>query len=96
MYYLGECILLFRGESNVAEQEHIILVNVSEMSLCKNVESWQDDWTASLVECIVDLSKLVWCELTGVDALDLATKVNKVRWIRRGRKWQRGQFDGHG
>lgn len=44
----------------------------------------------------MDLCKLVWCELAGVDALDLASKVDKVGRIRRGREWQGGQFDGHG
>lgn len=52
-------------------------------------------WKANLVECIVDLSELSWCELTRVDALDLATKVDKVRGIRGSRQRQRGQFDGH-
>ena len=55
-----------------------------------------DDLTANLVECVVDLGELGWCELTGVDTLDLATKVDKVGWIRGGREGQRGQIDGHG
>lgn len=57
--------------------------------------SWQDDWTGHLVECVVNVGELGWSELAGVDALDLATKVDKVGWICGGRQRQGGQFDDH-
>ena len=49
-----------------------------------------------LVEGVVNLGKLLWGEVAGVDAFDFAAKVGELGRVCRGREGKRGELDGHG
>lgn len=48
-----------------------------------------------LVESLFNLLELFWSEGSGVDVLDLTTKVGKLRGISRSREGKWNEFDGH-
>ena len=89
--YLGQGVLLLRGERDIAEEQSTVLSAAWSLATQSAVEA---DST-HLVEQVMNLLELLRAERTWIDSLDLPPEVLELRSVRGRRYGKWGDLNGH-